>query len=62
MLAYNMLNSSNIIHLYHYKRDDNFRKIKPDVEKIFKEKGFINIKFDFMEKFADLPSWIKSAS
>lgn len=44
--------------LFTYKRDDeNFRKIKPDIERLFED---IEFKMKAMIKHADLPPWLKN--
>jgi hypothetical protein len=40
-----------------YERDENFRKIKPDVEKLF---NGINFEMKDMNRFSDLPEFMKS--
>lgn len=59
LLSHNMLSSHNSLYLFHYKREDEFRKIRLDVEHIFKQDGPEEVTFKTMEKFSDLPSWVK---
>jgi hypothetical protein len=58
LLLFNILNSVNNFYLYTYQRDDEFRKIRPDVEKLFKKNGPSRICIKSMDRHADLPSWM----
>lgn len=44
--------------IYKYFRNDEFRKIEPDVKRIFTEVG-VKLKIEDMELFADLPTFLK---
>jgi hypothetical protein len=59
LLSFNMLSSSNLLYIYLYQRDDNFRKIEPDVRRLFSEGERLGVTLKTMEKFGDLPSWLK---
>jgi hypothetical protein len=59
LLSFNMLSSSNRLYVYLYQRDDDFRKIEPDVNQLFSEGGRLQVTLKTMEKFGDLPSWLK---
>lgn len=58
LLLSNMLHGANDLYIYNYQRDDEFRKIEPDVRNLIKV-GTANLYIKPMEIFADLPSWIK---
>ncbi len=60
LLSMNMLSSANKLYIYTYERDDNFRKIKPDVISDFNSNGSIDLEFKEMHFFADLPPWIRT--
>ena len=62
LLTLNMLSSVNNFYLYTYQRDDDFRKIRPDVEKLFKKDGPTHIQIKSMDRHADLPSWMEDNS
>lgn len=47
--------------IYCYRRDDEFRKIQPDVEAIFHDIGNLDIIFRTMDKYSDLPGWMKDS-
>lgn len=48
--------------IFTYNRDDNFRKIKPEVEKLFRGDGYPEFDILPMERLADLPSWMPEVS
>lgn len=58
LLLSNMLHRTNDLYIYNYQRDDEFRKIEPDVKTLIKP-GATNLYFKPMEVLADLPSWVK---
>lgn len=59
LTKFNFINSNNKLFLYIYKRDlDTFRKIKPDVEKIFLETGLKKIEMKQLNNLSDLPDWM----
>ncbi|MBS9525659.1 hypothetical protein KI659_16695 [Litoribacter alkaliphilus] len=58
LLNLNFIDSDKDLILFLYKRDDNqFRKIRPDVENLFSSTSFSIRQMDIL---ADLPSWIKN--
>lgn len=58
LLTYGMISNQNELIIYKYKRDDEFRKIEPDVIDLFKSKSPKNIKIQDMDNSNNLPSWI----
>ncbi len=58
LLTMNVINRSNELFIYQYNRDVEFRKIKPDVEKLFAEEGYPEVALRSMEQLADLPTWM----
>jgi hypothetical protein len=59
LLAYDMINQQNSLVIYKYLREsDNFRKIHPDVMKLFQEKYPKEVSIKDMETFNDLPTWM----
>jgi hypothetical protein len=61
LLTMNAINRSNDLYIYQYNRDIDFRKIKPDVEKLFKEEGYPQVTLRSMDQLADLPTWMIDA-
>lgn len=62
LLSYDMISSNNKLILYTYKREDStFRKIRPDVEQLFrKEEGPLEFSIKQMTILGDLPPWMTS--
>jgi hypothetical protein len=58
LLAYDMINKQNRLVIYKYHRNDEFRKIQPDVIKLFEDKSPREVKIRDMEIFSDLPTWM----
>lgn len=59
LLSFDMISSRNDLHIYHYRRDpEEFRKIKPDAEKLFSQNGPQNVAFKTMNLFRELPNWM----
>jgi len=59
LLAYDMINQQNSLIIYKYIRQaDEFRKIQPDVIKLFEDKYPKNVAIKDMETFNDLPTWM----
>lgn len=59
LLAFDMINIQNNLIVYKYLREqDDFRKIEPDVIKLFEEKLPKTIKIKDMEVYSDLPTWM----
>lgn len=56
------IESNKRLVIYLYKRDDNFRKIKPEVEALFRGDGYPEFEIRSMELLADLPSWMPEIS
>ena len=54
-----VLDNDKSLKLFVYQRDDEFRKIKPEIEKLFED-----IKFEIksMDNLSDLPSYIKDVA
>lgn len=59
LLTFDMLNSSNNLIIFKYHRSDEFRKIEPDIQKLFSNKGPSNIKIKEMNQHTTLPDWIE---
>lgn len=58
LLTHNMLaDEKSSLHLYHYQRNDEFRKIQSDVERMF-QSDTKTVIIRSMEIFYDLPSWM----
>lgn len=58
LISFDVLNSSKKLYVYCYQRDDDFRKVEPDVKKEFTENGTLELSIQFMQVFADLPNWM----
>lgn len=59
LLAYDMINRQNRLVIYKYLRQqDEFRKIQPDVIKLFNDKLPKEVTIKDMEWFSDLPTWM----
>lgn len=59
LLAYDMINQQNRLIIYKYLRQqDEFRKIQPEVIKLFQDKFPKEVLLKDMEKFNDLPTWM----
>lgn len=61
LLRFNIPETPSNLFLYHYQRDDNFRKIEPDVKNLFNSIGEIEVEIKAMDRFSDLPSWMKNS-
>lgn len=59
LLAFDMLSVQNSFYLYNYQRSDEFRKIEPEVLKLFKFEGPHKVVVRSMTRPAELPDWIK---
>lgn len=59
LLTFDMLNASNNLIIFKYKRSDDFRKIEPDVKKIFTDEGPKRIEIKDMNLYSHLPHWIE---
>ncbi len=60
MLTYNMIHKQNDLVIYKYKREDaTFRKIKPDVVRLFEETKVKGVKIEDITRIDGLPSWMK---
>lgn len=59
LLTFEMITENNQLYLYLYERNDEFRKIKPDVERLFNFQGPKLFTIRSMERFGDIPSWMK---
>ncbi len=59
MLLYQFVSNNNQLTIYSYQDDKDFRKIKPDVEKLFTDIGSQKVDFCEMNAFSRLPGWIK---
>lgn len=59
LLGINIPKSHSQLLLYTYQRDDEFRKIKPDVEKLFTQLENVTFEIRSMNHFSDLPNWMK---
>lgn len=59
LLHLDMISNQNNLYLFLYQDDDEFRKIKPEVEKELKLEGPPNIFIKTMNRHSNLPSWIK---
>lgn len=60
MLTFEMITKNNHLYLYLYQRSDEFRKIRPDVEDVFNREGPVHFEIRMMERFGDLPTWMKN--
>ena len=58
LLSMRMIAQNHHFFIYQYNRDKDFRKIQPDVEKLFREQGYPDVDFKSMDQLADLPSWM----
>jgi hypothetical protein len=58
LISFDMLNNSKKLYVYYYERDDEFRKVEPDVRKLFGENRHLELSFQPMQVFADLPNWM----
>ena len=59
LLSFDMLSSENSLFIYLYQKDDEFRKIKPDVIKLFQQdKGPQDVNIKSMIIHRELPPWI----
>jgi len=60
LLSFDMLSSKNSLVVFTYQRDDaEFRKIRPDVERVFATDKGPQVSLRTMNILGDLPSWIK---
>lgn len=58
ILLHSFVERNKPLTIYKYQRNDDFRKIEPDVKRIFNEIG-VKIKIEEMDIFADLPTFLK---
>jgi hypothetical protein len=58
-LSFNIPKNHSRLRLYIYQRDDDFRKIEPDVNKLFNELENVEFELKNMDVYSDLPSWMK---
>lgn len=58
LISFDMLNNSKKLYIHYYERDDEFRKVEPDVRKLFGENGNLELSLEPMQVFADLPNWM----
>lgn len=59
LLLYQFVDNQVPLTIFNYQDDEDFRKIKPDVEKLYKAAGYPDVEFRGMTKFAGLPTWMK---
>ena len=55
-----MLNSDHTLQLHYYQQDDEFRKITPDVKRLFDNEPQTGFQLLAMPRLSDLPPWIKN--
>jgi hypothetical protein len=60
LLELGMAQSDHNLYIYLYQRDDDFRKIEPDVKKLFEDDQYHKVQLKTMDRFGDLPSWVKN--
>lgn len=58
LFSMQFIESNKKLTIYHYERDDDFRKIKPEVEDLFRGDKFPDFNIIQMERLADLPTWM----
>jgi len=58
LLSMQIIQQKSKLYIYQYIRDENFRKIMPDVTKLFQEEGYPEVEFRYMDQMADLPTWM----
>ncbi|MBL8098900.1 MAG: hypothetical protein JNK81_06940 [Anaerolineales bacterium] len=61
LIANKAIQNNHKLFIYQYQRDDDFRKIKPDILKIFQGEGYPDVSFEQMNILADLPNWLSNA-
>ena len=49
-----MAQSDHNLYIYRYQREDDFRKIEPDVKKLFEDDQYHSVQLKTMERFSDL--------
>jgi len=59
LLLYQFVDNQVPLTIFNYQDDEDFRKIKSEVEKIFKSAGFPEVEFRGMNKLAAIPTWMR---
>lgn len=59
---FNVLQSYTDLNIYYYYRSADFRAIIPDVEGLFQETGNVAFALHSMDRFSDVPSWMKDCN
>lgn len=63
LLSHNMISDDDCkIHLYCYQRDPDFRKIRPDIETMFRLTDSTQFSIQSMTHLADLPGWMDESA
>lgn len=58
LLSISFIQRKQPLTIFKYLRDDNFRKIEPDIKRLFNDVG-VKVQIEEMEIFADLPTFLK---
>lgn len=59
LLLYQFFDNQIPLTIFNYQDDENFRKIMPEVEKVYRNTGYPEVEFRTMTRFDGLPAWMK---